>query len=156
MDPDNTNSTALIDIDMGGPDASDETRIPPDEYPFKLVKVADQRSKAGNRMLVWDFVVASGQYSGFAARMYTVTEGNGAFKAKQVAKAIGGIVEKEDGGKKISFDPVEVKGRVVLGVVEDETQPEEYGGEVRSVLKRVKPHPNGYDFDPNAEDDPLA
>lgn len=150
MNPDDVAGTALIEVDVDV-DGSDEQHIPADEYVVRLIKVEDTHSKAGNRMLVWSVAVAAGQYAGFPGKIYTVTQGNAAWKAKKTAKAFGCFVKDDDGKGKISI-PHDYKGRIALGKIEDD----EWDGETVSRINDIKPHPQGYDFDPNADDDVLG
>lgn len=119
--------------------------LPEGDYLCRLVSVDPEYvSKSGNPCVVWDYMVTdpkAGIHSGTTLKVYTVTQGAGAFKFTETIKAlnVGTYVPQPDGTRKlvIDVDVTELVGKTVMARVVHQ----EYDGNKRPSISKVMPAP---------------
>lgn len=121
-------------------------QIPAGDYPGKLLSVEYGKSKAGNPMFTWAFVIIGDKCAGKEFKTFTATTPQALWKVAEVLKALGMAAE----GSVVKFKKEQVEGKRVLLRIEDTV----YNDEPSSTIGKVLAHPDGPDM-PRVGD-PLA
>jgi hypothetical protein len=111
-------------------------RIPEGEYRGKCVSIIKDKSKAGNPMYVWSFVITKGRQAGRDFPLYTVLTPEAMWKLSETLLALGVPAEAGTSGV---FQKSDVIGVYCVLVIEDD----EFENRPRSKLTRILPDPRG-------------
>lgn len=133
--PDGTATTEdeVIEFDLDG-----GNKVQPGQYEAQVADVRQMTSKAGNPMLVWDFVVLSGDYAGMNVPQFTVLNTDSLWKVTETVVALGLADVATD--KRAKFNKSQAIGRTcVVSVTQDNSG---YDPSVKTVHK----HPKGATF----------
>lgn len=129
-----TKEADVFEVDLSN--VQEGFRIPPGQYPARLVSLEKKDSKAGNPMWVWDYeVTGPEQHRGFKIRNHTVLQPNALWKLNETMAALG--LRPEDGQASFTKEDA-INRKCVVELVDGE-----YESEKRSELKKVLPHPDG-------------
>jgi hypothetical protein len=105
--------------------------LPEGDYPGKVLKVDDAKSKQGNAMWVYTLGVTEGAGRGATYPYHCVLNADNIWKVRNLFAACGINIPK----KKINIDPNKVVGRPVGLTLEDD----EYEGKMKSVVSATIP-----------------
>lgn len=134
MDPNEQMNDDVFDIDNIPDEDGGKSKfwVKPGSYRAKCIDVNRAKSKAGNDMLVWEFVlVDGGEAEGKEFKVWTALTSAAMWKVGEVLRALG--VACEDG--KARFKKPEVVGKECMVEIEDD----EYNGRINSKIATCAP-----------------
>lgn len=120
-------------------------QMPEGDYPAKVTKVVDHKSKAGNMQWLYTITLTGGAGKGATYPYYCGQGPDELWKVRNLFISAGLNVPK----KKVKLDPNRVVGKSIGVTLEDD----EYQGKLKSVIANVLPLSEIGDADEDADED---
>lgn len=125
----NVGGADSFEVDLSGVESGGGFSIPDGYYKVKCIDVAQDVSKGGNPMFVWDFEVMDGGHEGFMLKVFTAITPAAMWKVAETVEALG-IGQT---GSVVKFKRTDVIGKECGAYVEQT----EYNGNTRSQISKV-------------------
>jgi hypothetical protein len=117
----------IVDFTNTDSNTGGRVRLPEDDYKVRVRSVKHDTSKNGNPMLVWEFELVDGKFSGKILRERTMLMENSLWRLKQLLEAMGIQVPS----KRVALDLARYPGKE-LGVTVVDDEP--YEGKISSKI----------------------
>lgn len=135
LDPFAAGSSGDFEVDLTAYKTPESIHIPAGWYTAEVVSVEKGVSRNHNPQWTWKFMITEGPHEGQMIPLFTAITPQALWKVGEVVTALGlGVA-----GQVAKFDLERAVGRRAAIRLEDD----DYNGDVRSVIKRVKPHTDG-------------
>ena len=134
-DPFASGAGDTFEIDMTGVKTFESVRVPAGWYKAEVVDLTKGVSSKGNPQWSWRFMISDGPEEGKVIFLNTFLTPQALWRTAEVVRALG----FGSGGSVASFSKEDAIGRRCSILAADD----DYDGDVRSIIKRVKAHPEG-------------